>query len=171
MHENLYASPELLPPGPVDSAKRRPKLVYWIASGIIAVIVLGLLLPLADQSLWVGRFGLTIHVDAHPAVDQKSARFAACWDQPQTTLFLSLPDDEYDLPWLDAGRNEAANDWTIDVPCSGRRGWTRIGDTYNEPRFIVVEYKSIASGVHSKHRKQFLIPKGRGARSMTIILP
>ena len=135
------------------------------------MVAIGLLPPLLTVAVWDGRIALTIHVNSDPAIDPESVKFVACWRQTEATYFVSQADERFGGAWSTASRDVAVDNWTIDLPCSGRRHWAGIGDTYVEPSFLVVEYESTASGEHTKHRKQLLIPKGRGARSMTTDLP
>lgn len=75
-----------------------------------------------------------------------------------------------ELPF-DPGRIVGDHERLIVVPFSGRTSIMGFGGSYVEPGFLVVEFATTASGERVIQRKQFAIPKGRGARSMTIVLP
>jgi len=156
----------------MESAQLTMRYRIWFVLGFLALVFIPLLLlPFATVAVWDGRFGLTIHVNPDPTINMESVRFATCWDQAEATYFLSQTDDRFGPVWSNASRSAAENYWTIDVPCSGRSHRTGLGDTYVEPRFLVVEFESTTGGERTLHRKQFTIPKGHGLRSMTIQLP
>jgi|GEM_PF-1381024 len=168
MTQNPYVATESDPPALSNAALRIRRYVGWIAVGVIAVV---LLTPIATVAVGDGRFELTIRVNSDPAIDLESIRFVTCWKQTDATYQISQTDDRFGVPWSNASGDVADKNWTIDVQCSGRYHWAGIVDTYVEQTFLVVEYESTASGERAKHRKQLLIPQGRGPRSMTIQLP
>lgn len=59
----------------------------------------------------------------------------------------------------------------IDVPVSGQLERFGKRKTYEQPKFLVVQYRLVAGVNRPVARKLFEIPAGRKPRSMTIRLP
>lgn len=140
--------------------------IEWIVIGLILAVFFALILSPVQQ-VWDGHFRLTIELNEHQPIDHKSLQFATCWFEPDAKRALQNP-GVYEHGF---GPAEISHDShaMIDVPASGRSGSWVTSDTYNHPKFLVVEYRLANS--QTLARKMFHIPVGSGARSMTIDLP
>jgi hypothetical protein len=138
-----------------------------IVTSILFVLVL-LLLPLGYQAVWDGHFDLRIIVDTHQPVDRSSFLFATCWHERDAVHAVQNSSiDEYGFR---SPHTTQSGELLIDVPCSGREGAFGFGSTYNQPKYLVVEYR-IDNNPPQPLRRRFSIPRGRGPRSMTIVIP
>ncbi|MBL8818546.1 MAG: hypothetical protein JNL58_21135 [Planctomyces sp.] len=145
-------------------ALRQPSKLEWAVIGVMLAILVALLIP-STQGVWDGDFSLTISVTESEPIDQESLLFATFWSEDQARDALAKP-GVYEWGFhpsqlTDDGRA------TIDVPVFGRI--TTWGDTYNQPPFLVAEYRLAHDGKVT--RKCFDIPTGRGPRSIEILLP
>ncbi len=142
------------------------RTILSVAS-IIAIAVI-VLVPFGFQTKWHGRFELTIVINADQPIDKPSLLFATCWretDAKSATKNLS----DNDLGFRTA-RKLTTNQCAIDVPCSGTENAYGLGTTYHQPKFLVAEYR-LTDNPENAIRKLFIIPDGKGPRTMTICLP
>lgn len=142
------------------------------AEWAIIILILATLFALflsPIQSVWDGRFPLTIHVIEQQNVDPDSLQFATYWFEQDAKETLEKP-GVYEYGFR-AVKTSPEGKVIIDVPTSGRSGSFRTFGTYNHPKFLIVEYRLNQDDNAKLARKMFPIPVGRGARSITIHLP
>ena len=70
---------------------------------------------------------------------------------------------------FEKARASDAGQLVVDVMCSGRSGVFGLMEEYHQPRFLLVEFPG--NDGESKSFASYLIPEGRGSRSMSIRIP
>ncbi len=169
-HENPYSVSELAGNARIE---RSPALKNWTSIALLTLIVVcvvALLLGFGEQSVYDGSFDLTLKLLADPTIDENSVYFADCW-RPSDAAYAMRFGPRSEQPRFEPGESVGDHARSIRVPFSGRTSFMGFGGSYVEPKFLVVEYATSSSGERVIRRKQFAIPKGRGARSMTIVIP
>ena len=140
----------------------------WAIVALVGVILIALLVP-PVEAVFDGHFVLAVCVEESRAIDRESVLLATFWTEEEAQEALDDPGVyEYRFRRL---RLTDDGQTVIDVPYCGRDATWREPARYNEPAFLVVEYRLEDPDEPSPVRKRFDIPEGRGPRSMSIRLP
>lgn len=168
--ESPYSVSELAGNRRSERGPRMKVLTSIVLITAITVCVAALLSGFAEQAVYDGSFDLTLKLRADPTIDENAVCFADCW-RPVDAAYAMRTGSRGEQSF-DPGKIVGDHERLIRVPCSGRTPIIMgFGGSHVEPKFLVVEYSTTISGERVIQRKQFAIPTGHGARSMTIVLP
>lgn len=135
---------------------------------VFALIIIALLIPYGYVSVFDGHYPLTITVAETETVDARSLQFAMCWTDAEAedaTRIGATGETSFQ-----SGKIADHDSRRISVPYSGRVNFFGFVASYNQPKYLIVQYK-LAIGNDNLQRKQFSIPSGRGARNMRVAVP
>lgn len=132
------------------------------------IVLIALLLPFGYVSVFDGHFDLTIVVPTNDAFDHTSLRFAPCWTLQDARF--AVANGSQGTASFYRGTATSPGTYVISVPYSGRSNAFGHVTSYNQARHLVVQYDLTGSATKTV-RRQFLMPQGRGNRSMTVQVP
>lgn len=125
--------------------------------------------PFLFVAKWIGHFTLTVNLEAAPEIDRSSITYVECWNGDEAR-WLSKDRSGY-VAGFEPPDTTAPNTHSVTITCSGDSGVFELYDTYHQPEFLVVQYRSV-DGEDDEYARKFLaIPPGRGPRSTTLKLP
>ncbi|EMI46097.1 hypothetical protein [Rhodopirellula sp. SWK7] len=140
---------------------------------ICVVAVLALIgvatVPLLTVAKWIGHFTLTVELDLASDIDAASISYVECWSADEAR-WLCNDDSEY-VAGFEPPDHMTANAHSVTITCSGDDGVFDLFDTYHQPEFLVVRYRTIDSQKDAYVRKSLSIPPGRGPRTTSLTLP
>ncbi len=153
----------------------------WLLASLFLLILIALLAA-QPMAVWDGNFKLDIAIKTDSTIageseteslpsriDANSILIATAWNAIERDAMLTENSSEgfgFRVP-----TSKENGQLEISVPCSGREGRLGFYSTYNQPKFVVVEFRIIGASSEFPLRKSFLMPEGRGRKSMTIELP
>ena len=132
---------------------------------MIALVLLAIgLLPTA---VWDGRFDLTLDVSSLSGKHIKNVSYATYFRQDEADWVATDSSEVSSHALRPVARD--TDGFIVPIPCSGKANYFfDIEWSYSEACYIVVE---VTDEKGEKTRKSLHIPKGRGPRSMTVLVP
>ena len=125
--------------------------------------------PLLFVSKWIGHFTLTVNLDLSSDIDASSITYVECRNSDEAQWLCN------DHSGYVAGFREpdakTANAHSVAITCMGDHGGYGLYETYHQPAFLVVQYRTLDAATNAYARKSLAIPTGRGPRHTTLTLP
>jgi len=139
-----------------------------VVAAILAIVLVIVLLPLGYVSVFDGHYDLSVTVQPTDQIAPSSLLFATCWTKQNAQS--AIDDGTNGSASFDAGSTSAPNTHVVSVPYSGRSNSFGRITSYNQPKYLVVQY-DLTKPAGKTVRKQVPIPQGRGNRSITVTVP
>jgi len=137
---------------------------------IVAFLLIGLVgVPLLFVAKWIGNFTLKVDLEVLSDIDTSSITYVECWNGDEARWFCN--DRSEFVGGFEPPDRKTPNAHFVTITCSGNSGGYGLYDTYHQPEFIVVQYRTMDAADDVYGRKSLVIPRGRGPRSTTLTLP
>jgi hypothetical protein len=143
----------------IKASKRIRRYWLWLPAIIVGVVLIPAMFL---EAQWIGSFALNLNIQSAMPIDEDSLRFATVATLAETKPFLNFArwtNDEFDAA-------DSFEPLSLFITTYGTSGYFR--DTYIYKEHFIVEYLNPATG--QKTRQAFVIPPGRGDRTMTLVL-
>lgn len=141
-------------------------IFLWLLVGGVALVVLTA--PwLLNEAIWDGRFPLTLDVRSASGKPIKALAYATFFKRPEaewaTKNVAGKPEDVHFHPAVPKN-----GQFVTEIGCSGRTWLFNIETSYTEFRYVVCR---VTYGDGNEVRRLAEVPAGRGARSLSVVVP